>query len=248
MDRIIEIADGFWNIRGSFRLFGVVDIGTHASLARLRCGGFALLDSYSLTGEVARRVMALTDRGSKLKAILNLHPFHTVHVPRTAALFPKAKLFGTKRHHRIFPNLPWQPELTESEALAQRFAHDFDFTVPMGVSFIPSNENLHFSSVLAIHRNSETLHVDDTLNWVPWPLGNALSFHPTLGAVLERTPGAAADFRTWAMALIERCARVRHICTAHAGPAKVEGPDIADQIRRALDRVEPVLARHEARV
>ena len=32
-----------------------------------------------------------------------------------------------------------------------------------GVDFISDREVIHFSSVLALHRNSNTLHVDDTL-------------------------------------------------------------------------------------
>ncbi len=31
---IIEVADGFWNIRGSFEIGGVVEIGTQASLVK----------------------------------------------------------------------------------------------------------------------------------------------------------------------------------------------------------------------
>ena len=30
-DRILQVADDFWNIRGSFKIGGLVDIGTQAS-------------------------------------------------------------------------------------------------------------------------------------------------------------------------------------------------------------------------
>ena len=82
-DELIQIADGFWNIRGSFKIAGLIDVGTQMSLVQLRSGDFVLLDSYALSGEVERQVRALTDGGRAVRAILNLHPFHTVHVPAT---------------------------------------------------------------------------------------------------------------------------------------------------------------------
>lgn len=44
-DRIVEISEDFWNIRGSFKIGGLLDIGTQASLARLGDGRYVLLDS-----------------------------------------------------------------------------------------------------------------------------------------------------------------------------------------------------------
>ena len=248
MHRIIEIAEGFWNIRGAFRIRGVIDIGTHASLVRVKSGGFVFLDSYTLSGRVADTVATLTDSGRRVEAIVNLHPFHTVHVKAVAAAFPNAKLYGTRRHVKRFPDLRWEAEPTEGEPFADLFREDFDFTVPLGVQFVPANENLHFASVLAIHRASRTLHVDDTLNWLPWPAGSRLAFHPTLPAVLERRPGAVADFRAWAESLIERCSTIDHVCTAHARAADVTGADkITAQVTAALRRVRVALALHEAR-
>jgi len=248
MDEVVPIADGFWNIRGSFRVFGLLDIGTQASLARLASGSFVLLDSYTLTGEVEAEIRRLTDGGARVEAIINLHPFHTVHVEAAARAFPDAKLYGTARHASKFPALPWQPERTETEAFAKLFADDFDFTVPPGVDFVPSDENLHFASVLAIHRASRTLHVDDTLNWWPIPLAARVGFHPTLGKVLERRAGAVSEFRAWAEQLIERCAEVDHLCTAHARLAPVRGAEaIQAQLRAAYDRVQKTLDAHASR-
>lgn len=250
MARIHEIADGFWNIRGSFKILGLLDVGTQASLVRLGSGGFVMLDSYTLEGSAADEVLQRTDGGKAVEAVINLHPFHTLHVQPMATLFPNAKHYGTARHHSRFADMNWEPERTETEAFAERFASDFDFMVPRGVDFIPSNENLHFASVLAFHKPSATLHVDDTLNWMPFPLGNRLAFHPSLKGVLERRPEAAAEFRTWAKELIDRCDSVRHVCTAHAklAPVSDDPPGgIAQRVRDALARVEKVLVAHEQR-
>jgi hypothetical protein len=45
--KILHVADDFWNIRGSYRVGGVIDVGTQASLVRLASGKFVMLDSYT---------------------------------------------------------------------------------------------------------------------------------------------------------------------------------------------------------
>jgi hypothetical protein len=250
-DRIVQIADGLWNIRGSFKIAGVIDIGTQASLVRLKSGSFVLLDAYTLKGDVAAEVLRLTDQGKAVEAILNLHPFHTVHVRAAAGMFPGAKLYGTRRHQEKAPDLPWQPLHTDDPELHQAFSSDLEFTVPRGVDFISPNEKLHFSSVLAFHDASRTLHVDDTLIWNPLPLVGGLSFHPTLKSVLLRHPEATSEFRAWARELADRCESVDHLCTAHARPmppASSMGTSVAELVRQALAGVEKILAAHERRL
>jgi hypothetical protein len=58
--QFIRVSEGFWNIRGSFKIAGVIDVGTQASLVRLTSGKFVLLDSYTLSGAVKRQVNELT--------------------------------------------------------------------------------------------------------------------------------------------------------------------------------------------
>ena len=249
-DRILNIGEGFWNIRGSFKVGGVVDIGTQSSLVRLASGGFVLLDAYTLTGAVEREVMALTEQGQAVEAILNLHPFHTIHTRAAARQFPKARLYGTARHKARAPELSWEAPNTDSPALHALFADDLSFTVPRGVDFISDNEGLHFASVLAFHPASRTLHVDDTLMWSTVPLMSGLVFHPTLKSVLERRPGAAADFRQWALELADRCGDVEQLVTAHMrklAPASSAGTPLGDRVRQALKKMEKVLAAHERR-
>jgi len=245
-DGLVEIADGFWNIRGSFKVLGMLDLGTQSSLVRLKSGRFVLLDCVPLEPGVDTEIRRLTDDGTKLEAIINLHPFHTLHVKKVAEAFPEATLYGTARHHTKRSALTWASEKTETAEFAERYAEDFDFLIPRGVDFIPDNENLHFSSVLAIHRATKTLHVDDTINYVALPFVKKLNFHPSLGGVLERRKDAAAEFRDWARELIDRCKTVEHICTAHMRlPAPGQFSPIADELGRALQRAEKKLAKHE---
>jgi len=253
-EKILKISDDFWNIRGDFKIGGVLNIGTHASLVRRGNGKFVLLDAYTLQGEVKEQIDALSKDGDDIEAIINLHPFHTVHVQKAHEQYPNAKLYGTQRHIEKFPDLDWQPELTESAACADLFAADFDFSVPAGVDFISSNEHLHFSSVLAYHRASKTIHSDDTLMYIQLPglLGKAIKpeikFHMTFSKTLERRAGAAKDFRAWVTRLADQWSDAENLCAAHSAVllgSENDSASIANRILTALQKVEKALQLHE---
>jgi hypothetical protein len=254
-DHVIRIAEDFWNIRGSFKIARVLDIGTQASLVRRPSGGFLLLDSYTFTGSLAEEVDEITGGPENVEAVLNLHPFHTIHVRAIHERYPRAKHYGTARHLSRAPDLPWQAEKTEDAALHELFAEDFEFSVPRGVVFVAANEHLHFSSVLALHRASKTIHVDDTLMYVRFPgllrilgLSDTMSFHPTLGKVLEPRAGAARDFREWAEELIESWGGAENLCAAHTAALRTgqdSGPSLRDRLKKALAKVESTLGAHQ---
>lgn len=253
-DRVETITEDFHNVRGSFRIAGLVDVGTQASLVRLGDGRLVFLDSYRMSGRVEEEILALTDGGRAVHAILNVHPFHTVFVPWMHARFPDAKLYGTSRHVDLAPDLPWEPERTEDPALHERFADDFEMSVPDGVDFVSANDSVHFSSVLVRHRASGTLHVDDTISFARMPgvvrmigVSDHFGFHPTLGLALKREAGAAAAFRTWAQDIATRWAETPTVCAAHLGIWRApEGEPTAFQERvlHALDRVSSTLEAH----
>lgn len=252
---ITRIADGFWNLRGSFRIAGLVDIGTHISLVRRATGKFVFLDSYTLSERQFEELEAITGGAAKVEAILNLHPFHTVHVRDMHQRFPKARLYGTVRHLDRFPELPWQKLRTEQPKLHAKYAADLEFSVPRGVDFVSADQNVHFSSVLALHKASGTIHVDDTLMYIQLPLPlrllgkpDLLSFHPTLSRALEKRAGAAADFRSWAEELIERWGQAQNLCAAHTAALKAAenpGDALHKRLRKALTRVAGTLRSHQ---
>lgn len=254
---IIQIADTFWNIRGSFRIGGLLDVGTHISLVRLESGNYVFLDSYTLDDEVLDTVGELTRGGKDIEAVINLHPFHTVHVARMQEHFPNARHYGTARHESRFPELDWQDTRSEDPELHELYARDFDFSVPAGVDFISDDEHVHFSSVMVRHRASKTIHVDDTVNYVRLPslmrmvgVGDSVSFHPTLSKALERREGAAGEFRSWAENMIESWRDTENLCAAHTSwlaDSDNNGPSIHERLIAALEKTNSTLARHESR-
>lgn len=245
--RIIKISDQFWNIRGSFKIGGLLDIGTQASLVRCGDGRFVFLDSLTLDDATRKEVDAITDDGSAVAAVFNLHPFHTVHVTEMHQAFPDAVHYGTQRHLERFADLNWAAERTEDAALHALFADDFSFSVPRGVDFISDNPNLHFSSVLAYHRASKTMHVDDTLMYMklPKPLGTSVSFHLTLAKCLEQRAGATDDFRAWANELIADWGDAQHLCAAHSHAFLNCADGLGPHMQQALDKVEKKLVKHQ---
>ncbi|MEZ4297427.1 MAG: hypothetical protein R3B70_20865 [Polyangiaceae bacterium] len=256
-DKILSIADGFWNIRGSYKVGGILDVGTQASLVRRQSGKYVLIDAYTLSGEVKAKVDEITGGGKEIEAVLNTHPFHTMHVRAIHAAYPDAKLYGSARHLARFSDLPWEKERMEDEALHALFADDFDFSIPRGVDFISADEKVHFSTVLMVHRATKTAHVDDTLMYMRLPgvaalfgKKDMLSFHPTLSKALERRAGAVADFRKWAEELAESYKNVENLCAAHTAALigrNYEGSPISERILKALDKVSGTLRSHEAK-
>lgn len=244
-DEWVETGSQFWNIRGSLKVAGLFEVGTQMSVVRLSSGRFALLDSYTPDAAARRRLLELTDGGSAVESILNLHPFHTLHVAKLVELFPKAKLYGTERHAARFPHLPWQETRTESAALADLFAEDLKFSVPRGVDFIPENQRLHFASVLAFHPASGTLHVDDTLTWIDLPLVGGLRLHPSLPDVLQKRPQAVREFRGWLHELRALFAQVNTLCTAHMKTLPPNDGQLRRRLDGAIGRVDKMLDRHE---
>lgn len=252
-DKLVRLAENFWSVRGEFRIGGVLDVGTQCALVRLADGDFVFLDSYTLTDTIRAEIDALTDGGSKVVAILNLHPFHTIHCEWMHAAYPQAALYGTARHLAKFPQLPWQDTKCEDAALAERFGADFDFSVPAGVPLVCEDESVHFSSVLALHRESSTIHVDDTFNYLKkgfplslLPITGRVAFHPTLAKALEKRAGAADDFREWAIDLGSRWVDARRIAAAHNAVLQLPEGRFPALVGEALGRVKPVLDKHRA--
>lgn len=252
--RLVDFGNGFWNVRGSLKIAGILDVGTHCSLVALPSGNFLWLDSYALEGDTLAEAMRLTDGGRAVEAVLNLHPFHTLHCQWARQTFRHAKFYGSDRHKRMFPAIDWEQPNVEHPQVAALYADTLDFSLPRGVDYISANERVHFSSLLALHRASESIHVDDTLSYLrfPFPISvvkreTGLFFHPTLAKALKPQAAAADEFRDWVKELAARWSGAARVCVAHDGVVELTRRDFARQVDAALKRVEPVLSRHQAR-
>lgn len=251
MDRL---ADTFWNLRGTYRVAGVLNIGTHMSLVQRHDGRFVVLDGCGLEEAQRDAVMALTGNGERVDAVVHVHPFHTMHVVATHRLFPTATLHGTARHHKHFPSLPWSTTPVEAWSGDHPFADDFDLSVPDGVDFVCPDERVHVASVLVRHRPSGIVHVDDTLNVLAaqGALGgvlpqSSLRMHPMLARALKPVAGAADAYAAWARGLASQWADTRMVCAAHSAVRHLPAGGFTREVEAALAKVSRTLDRHRAR-
>lgn len=249
-----QLAESFWNLRGDFRIAGVLNIGTHMSLARRSNGRFVVIDGCALQDQPRSQLMALTSNGKLVDAVVHVHPFHTLHVEATHQLFPKATLYGTARHREMAPGLPWADKPVETWGAKHPLDDVFELTVPDGVLFVCPDERVHVASVLVRHRETGIVHVDDTFNVLaaPGKLGDllpqsSLRMHPMLGKALKPEAGAADAYATWACKLAKRWADTRIVCTAHSAVRRFEPGAFEREVREALDKVAGTLSRHRDR-
>ncbi len=249
-----QLSDSFWNLRGSHRVAGVLDVGTHLSLVRRPDGRFVVVDGAPLDGAARESLLALTGGGALVDAVVHVHPFHTLHVEPLHRLFPAARLYGTRRHRRLAPDLPWAGDPVETWEPNHPLADVFDLSVPDGVDFVCLDERVHVASVLVRHRASGVVHVDDTFNVMAAPgfLGrllpnSPLRMHPMLGKALTAGPGAADAYAAWARGLARAWADTRIVCAAHSAVRELPPGGFGREVEEALQRVSRTLERHRRR-
>ncbi|PVA11073.1 hypothetical protein DC366_04720 [Pelagivirga sediminicola] len=247
-EEIIELSGDFWNIRGDLRIKGILNVGTQCSLVRLGEGRFVFLDSYTLTGDIRERVMELTDQGRAVEAVLNVHPFHTLHCAQMAKDFPSATFYGSSRHARQVPEVSWAPDKVESHAARARYP-ELAFSLPEGIDYISDIEGVHAGSLLVFHPPSGALHVDDTFNVLPLPEiarkvlpVQQIAFHPTLKDALEDTPDAGARFCDWAERIAAEWSETRTLCAAHSTLRRFEAGAFSKALRATIEKARPKLA------
>lgn len=243
-DKIYDLGAGFWSIRGSFIKNGILDIGVQCALVKLSSGRFIFLDSYTLTDDVRAQVMALTNDGQDVEAVLNVHPFHTVHCDQMAKDFPQATFYGSRRHPKQAPNVQWSNDLVESDAVAERYP-ELEFSLPKGIYYIAPDESVHASSLLVFHPASLSIYVDDTFEIPPSKLINTvqadLGLHPTTLKALKDEPNAGKEYCDWATQLAHKWRDVRNFCGAHSGLVEFEEGRFEAALLSAIDRARPEL-------
>ncbi|MBP2280773.1 hypothetical protein RCH20_002278 [Psychrobacter sp. PL15] len=243
-DKIYNLGAGFWNIQGSFRLGGIIDIGTQCSLVQLRSGRFIFLDSYTLTDDVRGQVMALTNNGQDVEAVLNVHPFHTMHCAQMAKDFPQATFYGSERHSKQLPEVQWAAELVESDAVAQLYP-ELEFSLPKGIYYISPNEKVHAGSLLVRHPASQSVHIDDTFMSPPSKILKAilpeLMLHPTTKQALKNESDAGEQYCDWATKIAHQWRDTHNFCAAHSGLVKFEVGGFEKALLTAIDKARPKL-------
>lgn len=245
MSKIIQIAPTFWNIRASLTfLGGLIDIGTHMSMIRLSNGKFLLIDTCDVSQSDKARIDELTENGTKIEAIVATHPFHTLYFRLFHKWYPNTKYYGTPRHLRNFPDIPWAGDISKNLNLWEN--EGIFMRIPDGSDFDPADQNNHFSSVLVFHQASRSLHADDTIMYYDHP-GCALrclgarhgntTFWTGVDKGLKKTKEAPVQFRSFMESVLKDW-DFDNLITAHTGNLIGGGKEA---VREALRRATPTL-------
>jgi len=223
-----EVGTGFWNIRGSFKIMiGLIDIGTHMSIARLQNGNYVVIDTVPLTDQMKKEIDLLTENGKKIEAVVATHPFHTLSFPAFHAAYPLPPYYGTPRHLRRLTDIKWAGSLDDCK-VQSKWSPEIEMRIPAGAEFVnplPEKTN-HFNCVFVFHKESRTIHVDDTIMYAENPgfllkLGGfksgSMQFHVSMkGPGLHSNPESPFAFRDWVKSIIADW-DFDNICTAHFG-------------------------------
>jgi len=215
-NQTVPIGPGFWNIRSTFDIDGF-NIGTQMSLIQLNSGKFLVLDTVELDAELKGEIDSLTQNGTLMEAVLATHPFHTTYFPAFYQQYPKVPFYGTPRHLRIEPSIPWAGSMWDCDT-RQKWLPEVHFRIPRGSEFVapqPESSN-HFSGIHVFHPSSKTIHVDDTIMF-NFPLEGEMLFHPSiLTDGLYHIPESPPSFRDWVQKFIDEW-DFDNICAAHNG-------------------------------
>jgi len=208
--RINQVGTNFYHATDSLVL-NEIDIGVQMNFIRLNSGRFLILDTLNLNSSFVDEINMLTQNGTLIEAVLGTHPFHTLFFPGFYKHYPRAKYYGTPRHLRVIPGIPWAGSLWDCNNRV--LWPEIRMRIPRGAEFVapqPESTN-HFSGIHVFHPASGILHVDDTIN----VLFDALLFHPTLVTDgLYHIPEAPTAFGNFVQNLINDW-NFNIICVAH---------------------------------
>jgi len=248
---LIEVGPGFWNIRGHFKVIaGLLDIGTQMSIVKLSNQKFLLVDTVILTPPLKEEIDQLTNNGADIEAVVATHPFHTLAFRPFYKEYPSVPFYGTPRHLRNIPEIPWVGDVNTCE-VRSKWSPDVEMRIPAGAEFVaPLPEaNNHFSSVFVFHPLSRTIHIDDTIMVADHPgfllklagfRHGDMSFHPSIkGPGLYPTAEAPYHFKEFIQGVI-RDWDFDNIAAAHMGN-KIGGA--RQKLQEVLNKAEPLFKR-----
>jgi len=158
---LFHMFNGFYHVQAVWKFMGM-DLGTQMSLIQLKSGRFLVIDCVDMTPNLKLQIDVLTNKGSLIDAVLNTHPFHTIHIPAFRELYPDVPFYGCPRHLTRFPEITWAGCLCDQKVL-EKWEPEVSLRVPDGLEMLQPEEDDHASSVFVYHHASRTLHTDDTL-------------------------------------------------------------------------------------
>lgn len=106
------------------------------SLIQLKNGKFLVIDTVVINDQLKNELDELTHNGSKIEAVLAVHPFHTLAYSAFNKLYPNPKYYGTPRHLRKLTEIKWAGQLddVENKELLSKWGPEVELRIPVGNS------------------------------------------------------------------------------------------------------------------
>ncbi|CAF1453995.1 unnamed protein product [Adineta steineri] len=249
-NELCEIGPGFWNIRGRFKMFcQKVDIGTQMSIIQLSNGNFVVFDTIELDDHLKKQIDKLTNNGDLIEGVIGTHPFHTRSFLSFYKAYPQIAYYGTPRHLRQMPQIPWLGDLQDCN-VRQKWEPDVEMRITAGGEFVnPQFGSSHLMSVFIYHPASRTLHVNDTIMYTDrfnqflklfGKSDGIMIFHTSIkNCGLHPTADAPYLFRDWMRNMLNDWP-FDNICCAHLN-IKIGGAHA--QVTKLLDRTESLFVK-----
>lgn len=104
------------------------------SLIELHNGNFLVIDTVILSDQRKRELDELTSNGTKIEAVLAVHPFHTLAYSAFYKMYPNVEYYGTPRHLRKLTEIKWTGQLDDAEnkALLSKWSPEVELRIPAG--------------------------------------------------------------------------------------------------------------------
>ena len=135
---LIEIGPGFWNVRSDFKvLANMINIGTHMSIVQLSNGNFVILDTVELDTHLKQQIDTLTENGNLIEGVIGTHPAHTRSFQNFYTTYPQAAYYGTPKHLRILPDIPWLGCLDDCN-IRKKWEPDLEMRITAGNKYSSS--------------------------------------------------------------------------------------------------------------
>eukprot|EP01006_Ploeotia_vitrea_P067124 TRINITY_DN96487_c0_g1_i1.p1 TRINITY_DN96487_c0_g1~~TRINITY_DN96487_c0_g1_i1.p1 ORF type:complete len:293 (-),score=48.95 TRINITY_DN96487_c0_g1_i1:42-890(-) len=224
-----QVGEAIWNVRGHFKAFGLVELGTHMTFIKLNSGKFVALSTIKLDNDLKAQIDKLTNNGEDLEAVIATHPFHTMHFGPFYDAYPNAAYYGTPRHIRLesLAKIPWAGDVNDA-CTRKKWEPELEMRIPAGSEFVdpkPPKKN-HFSNVFVFHPQSKSVINDDCVLCADDPgfllrvagmKDGKMSFHPSLtGPGLIHHPDSPNLFKEFILEMMKDW-DFDNMLTAHNG-------------------------------
>lgn len=104
------------------------------SVIRISNGNFLVIDTVAMNDKLKTDLDELTHNGTKIEAVIAVHPFHTLAYSAFYKAYPGVKYYGTPRHLRKLTDIQWAGQLddVENKELLSKWTPEVELRIPAG--------------------------------------------------------------------------------------------------------------------